>query len=42
LVYAGLIQAPMIEDTIYVQVHSDGTRLLNLHRLEFHFEIDVE
>jgi hypothetical protein len=42
LVYAGLIQTPMIEDTIYVQVHGDGTRILNLHKLEFHFEIDVE
>lgn len=42
LVYAGLIQTPMIEDTIYMQVHADGSRILNLHKLEFHFEIDVE
>lgn len=42
LVYAGPIKTPVIEDTIYVQVHSDGTKLLNIHKLEFYFEIDVD
>lgn len=41
LVYAGTIQQNMIEDTFYIQVHSDGTRLNDMHRLEFYFEIDI-
>jgi hypothetical protein len=42
LVYAGPINAPMLEDTIRVQVHTDGRRLVSAQRLQFHFEIDVE
>lgn len=42
LVFAGPIKAPLIEDTIRVQVHTDGRRLLAAQRLQFHFEIDVE
>lgn len=42
LVYAGPILNPIIEDTIHVQVHSDGTKLLITHKLEFYFEIEVD
>ena len=42
LVYAGPIQAPIIEDTMNVQVHSDGTRLTGIQKLEFYFEIDLQ
>ena len=42
LVYAGPILSPIIEDTIHVQIHSDGTKLLSIHKLEFYFEIDVD
>ena len=41
-VYAGPIQAPIIEDTMNVQVHSDGTRLTGIQKLEFYFEIDLQ
>ncbi len=41
LVYAGPIQTPIIEDTINVQVHSDGTRLTSIQKLDFYFEIDL-
>lgn len=41
LVYAGAIQNNIIEDTFYIQVHSDGTRLNDMQRLEFYFEIDI-
>ncbi len=41
LVYAGPIQTPIIEDTINVQVHSDGTRLTAIQKLDFYFEIDL-
>jgi len=42
LIYAGLIRAPTIEDTIEVHVHTDGKRLTSAQRLQFNFEIDVE
>lgn len=42
LVYAGPITTTMLEDTIRVQVHTDGRRLFTAQRLQFHFEIDVE
>lgn len=42
LVYAGIIQSPVIEDTIKINLQSDGSRLTLLHRLEFYFEIDVD
>jgi hypothetical protein len=42
LVYAGPITTPIIEDTIRVQVHADGRRLVSAQRLQFRFEIDVE
>lgn len=42
LVYAGQIHSAMIEDTINIQVHSDGKRLVSAQKLEFHFEIDMD
>ncbi|MGB4810871.1 MAG: hypothetical protein WBP13_00105 [Methylophilaceae bacterium] len=42
LVYAGPILTSIIEDTINVQVHSDGTRFDGAQKLEFYFEIDVQ
>ncbi len=42
LVYAGAISAPALEDTLALQVSSDGRLLSAPQRLQFHFEIDVE
>jgi len=42
LVYAGVIRAPMIEDTIVLKLTADGRRMTADQRLQFHFEIDVD
>jgi hypothetical protein len=42
LVYAGAISAAALEDTLALQVSSDGRLLSAPQRLQFHFEIDVE
>lgn len=42
LVYAGPIASPMIDETMVLQIATDGTRLGSSHRLNFHFEIDVD
>jgi hypothetical protein len=41
LVYSGPILSPIIEDTINIQIHSDGTKLTSIQKLNFHFEIDI-
>lgn len=42
LVYSGPIAAPMIDETLVLQIEADGTRLGGAQRLNFHFEIDVD
>ena len=42
LVYAGPIRSRTMEDTFGVKVETDGKRLANPQRLQFHFEIDVD
>jgi len=42
LVYAGPILSPMLEETLALRIETDGTRLSSTHRLNFHFEIDVD
>lgn len=42
LVYAGPITSPMLEETLALRIETDGTRLSSTHRLNFHFEIDVD
>lgn len=42
LVYAGPITAPMLDETLVLFIEADGTRLNSAHRLNFHFEIDVD
>lgn len=42
LVYAGPVTAPMIDETLVLQIEADGTRLAGAQRLNFHFEIDVD
>jgi len=42
LVYAGPILSPMLEETFALRIETDGTRLSSTHRLNFHFEIDVD
>ncbi len=42
LVYAGPVTAPMIDETLVLQIEADGTRLEGAQRLNFHFEIDVD
>jgi hypothetical protein len=42
LVYAGPIVSPMLDETLALRIETDGTRLSSTHRLNFHFEIDVD
>jgi hypothetical protein len=42
LVYAGVIRANLIEDTIVLRLQADGRRLAAPQRLQFYFEIDVD
>lgn len=42
LVYAGLITTAVLEETLALQIEADGSRLPNMQRLKFHFEIDVD
>jgi hypothetical protein len=42
LVYAGPISAPVLDETLVLLIEADGTRLTGTHRLNFHFEIDVD
>lgn len=42
LVYAGPILSPMLEERLALRIETDGTRLSSTHRLNFHFEIDVD
>jgi hypothetical protein len=42
LVYAGPITTPLLEETLSLSLEADGDRLGGAHRLNFHFEIDVE
>jgi len=42
LVYAGPITMPTVDETLVLRIETDGTRLSSTHRLNFHFEIDVD
>lgn len=42
LVYAGPITTAVLEETLTLQIEADGSRLPNMQRLKFHFEIDVD
>ena len=42
LVYAGPITTALLEETLTLQIEADGSRLPNMQRLKFHFEIDVD
>jgi hypothetical protein len=42
LVYAGPIMTPLIDETLVLKIETDGTRLGSAHRLNFHFEIDID
>ncbi len=42
LVFAGPITSPLIDETLVLRIETDGTRLSSSHRLNFHFEIDVD
>lgn len=42
LVYAGPITTPLLDETFGLSIEADGDRLAGAHRLQFHFEIDVE
>ena len=42
LVYAGPIATAVLEETLTLQIEADGSRLPNMQRLKFHFEIDVD
>ncbi len=42
LVLAGPIMTPRLDETLVVKIETDGTRLGSAHRLNFHFEIDID
>lgn len=42
LVYAGPISTPLLDETLVLRIETDGARLNSTHRLNFHFEIDVD
>ena len=42
VVYMGPITTPLLEETLALEIEADGDRLPNLHRLNFHFEIDID
>jgi hypothetical protein len=42
LVLAGPMTTPRLEDVLLLRLEADGTQLGNTHRLNFHFEIDVD
>jgi len=42
LVYSGPVTTPRLDETILLKLETDGTQMSNSHRLNFHFEIDVD
>lgn len=42
LVFAGPITTPLLDETLVLKIETDGLRLAAAHRLNFHFEIDVD
>jgi hypothetical protein len=42
LVYAGPVTTAVLDETLVLQLETDGEQLEALHRIDFHFEIDVE
>jgi hypothetical protein len=42
LVYAGPINSPWMSDVLNVHLRADGKLVRSLHRLEFHFDIDLD
>jgi hypothetical protein len=42
LVLAGPVTTPFVDETLALKIETDGTRLSSSHRLNFHFEIDID
>jgi hypothetical protein len=42
LVYAGPIQSALLDDVLALNLRADGRTVGSLHRLEFHYEIDLD
>jgi glutamine cyclotransferase len=42
LVYAGPINTALLDDVLMVHLRADGKLVRSLHRLEFHFDIDLD
>lgn len=42
LVYAGMIDAPMMEDTMVLLIQADGDRLSDNEQMQFSFEIETQ
>lgn len=42
LVYAGPVQGAVLDDVLSLNLRADGRMVGSQHRLEFHYEIDVE
>ena len=42
LVYTGPVTTPRLDETLLLKLETDGTQMRNSHRLNFHFEIDVD
>lgn len=42
LVYAGPINTALLDDVLTVHLRADGKLVRSLHRLEFHFDIDLD
>jgi hypothetical protein len=42
LVYAGPINTALLDDVLALNLRADGRMVGSLHRLEFHYEIDVD
>jgi hypothetical protein len=42
LVYAGPIRDARLEDVFDINIEADGSRISNIQRLRFYFEIDVD
>jgi hypothetical protein len=42
LVYAGPVTTAVLDEMLLLELETDGQQLESLHRIDFHFEIDVE
>ena len=41
LVYSGMVAGPVLEDTLVLTMHADGTRLTRLEQLDFSFYVEA-